>query len=77
MALGFSLSQSLFIGPSNLIVEGVTDFWYLSTVSEYLSGKGAPALPKGLVITPAGGAQKVGYMVALLTSQRLACPAAR
>ena len=71
MALGFSLSQSLFIGPSNLIVEGVTDFWYLSTVSEYLSSKGVPALPKGLVITPAGGAQKVGYMVALLTSQRL------
>src|SRR5262249_42821761 len=71
MALGFSLSQSLFVGPDNLIVEGVTDYWYLSSASEYLSGKGSPSLPKGLTITPAGGAQKVGYMVALLTSERL------
>ena len=71
MALGFSLSQSLFVGPDNLIVEGVTDYWYLSSASEYISGKGSPSLPKGLTITPAGGAQKVGYMIALLTSERL------
>jgi AAA ATPase domain len=71
MALGFSLSQSLFIGSDNLIVEGVTDYWVLSSVSEYLSGIGKTGLQKALTITPAGGAQKVGYMVALLTSERL------
>lgn len=71
MALGFSLSQSLFVGPDNLIVEGVTDFWMLSSVSAYLQGVGKTGLPKALTITPAGGAQKVGYMVALLTSERL------
>lgn len=71
MALGFSLSQSLFVGPSNLIVEGVTDYWLLSSVSEYLRGTGKPALPADLILTPAGGAQKIGYMVALLTSERL------
>jgi predicted ATP-dependent endonuclease of OLD family len=71
MALGFSLSQSLFVGPSNLVVEGVTDYWILSGVSEYLRGVGKGGLPKGVTVTPAGGAQKVGYMVALLTAERL------
>jgi hypothetical protein len=71
MALGFSLSQSLFVGSDNLIVEGVTDYWMLSSVSEYLHGVGKTGLPRTLIITPAGGAQKVGYMVALLTSERL------
>lgn len=71
MALGYSLSQSLFVGSNNLIVEGVTDYWYLSTASEFLASKGHPSLPNNLTITPAGGAQKVGYMVALLSSERL------
>lgn len=70
-ALGFTISQSLFVGPSNLIVEGVTDFWILSCVSDYLSGLGRPGLPNDLTLTPAGGAQKVPYLVALLTSERL------
>ncbi|PJN92691.1 hypothetical protein CNY89_27470, partial [Amaricoccus sp. HAR-UPW-R2A-40] len=26
-ALGYDLAQSLFIGPNNLVVEGVTDYW--------------------------------------------------
>lgn len=71
MALGFSLSQSLFVGTDNLVVEGVTDYWVLSSVSAYLHGINKAGLPKALTITPAGGAQKVGYMVALLTSERL------
>ena len=71
MALGFSLSQSLFVGSENLVVEGVTDYWILSIVSEYLHGIGKAGLPKTSTITPAGGAQKVSYMVALLTSERL------
>jgi hypothetical protein len=71
MALGFSLSQSLFVGANNLVVEGVTDYWILSSISEHLHGVGGTGLPKELTITPADGAQKVGYMVALLTSERL------
>lgn len=71
MALGFSLSQSLFVGSDNLVVEGVTDFWILSAISEYLHGVGKTGLAKALTITPVGGAQKVGYMVSLLTSERL------
>lgn len=70
-ALGYDLAQSLFVGPNNLVVEGVTDFWILSAVSAYLSDIGRTTLANELTLTPAGGAQKVSYMVALLTSESL------
>lgn len=70
-ALGYSLSQSLFVGPNNLIVEGVTDFWMLSSASSYLESLGKGGLPEDMTLTPAGGAQKIPYMVSLLTSERL------
>jgi energy-coupling factor transporter ATP-binding protein EcfA2 len=70
-ALGYHLSQTLFVGHSNLIVEGVTDFWILSTVNAHLAAGGTAALPDDLTITPAGGAGKVSYMAALLTSEEL------
>ncbi|MGJ4963779.1 ATP-dependent nuclease [Bradyrhizobium sp. HKCCYLRH2060] len=70
-ALGYQLSQTLFVGHSNLIVEGVTDFWILSSVNAHCSAAGVPALPEELTITPAGGAGKVSYMAALLASEEL------
>lgn len=70
-ALGYDLAQSLFLGGSNLIVEGVTDFWILSAVSEYLTSQGRQGLDESLTITPAGGAQKIPYMAALLASENL------
>lgn len=70
-ALGYSVAQSLFIGANNLIVEGVTDFWILSAVNSYMAENGRVSLNPLLTITPAGGAQKVSYMVALLISEEL------
>ena len=70
-ALGYHASQTLFIGQENLVVEGVTDFWILSAVNEHLRAVGGKTLPEDLIITPAAGAQRVTYMVALLASQRL------
>lgn len=70
-ALGYDLSQSLFVGGQNLVVEGVTDYWILSAVSDLLREAGKTALHPELTITPAGGAQKVSYMVALLTSEQM------
>lgn len=70
-ALGYNLAQSLFVGPNNLVVEGVTDYWILSCISAYMFEQGRPGLREDLTITPAGGAQKVSYMVALLSSESL------
>lgn len=68
-ALGYNISQSLFVGSKNLVVEGVTDYWFMSSVSSYLADVGGVSLDSELTLTPAGGAQKVSYMVALLTSE--------
>ena len=68
-ALGYNIAQSLFVGSKNLVVEGVTDYWFLSSVSTYLADANRVSLDPELTLTPAGGAQKVPYMVALLTSE--------
>ncbi|MCG7495202.1 AAA family ATPase [Thalassobius sp. Cn5-15] len=70
-ALGYDLAQSLFLGGANLVVEGVTDYWLLSAASEYLSEIGGVGLDSRLTLTPAGGAQKIPYMVSLLVSENL------
>lgn len=70
-ALGYDIAQSLLVPIFNLIVEGVTDFWYLSTISDVLTSVGRKGLNSKITITPAGGAQRVSYMVSLLSSQNL------
>lgn len=70
-ALGYDITQSLFIGEKNIIVEGVTDFWYLTSLSTYFESQGMKHLDKSIVVTPAGGASKITYMVSMLTSQNL------
>jgi len=70
-ALGYDLTQTMFIGAKSVVVEGVTDYWYISSVADYLRDSSRCALDSDVVITPAGGAQKVPYMVALLTAQNL------
>jgi len=70
-ALGYSISQSLFLGTHNLILEGVTDYWIISSIAAFIAERGGVRLDKRFTLTPAGGAPKVNYMVALLTSERL------
>jgi hypothetical protein len=61
--------RPLVQGPR--IPEGVTDYWMLSSISDYLRDIGRTSLHEDLTITPAGGAQKINYMVALLASEQL------
>jgi AAA ATPase domain len=56
-AIGYDLTQTLFVGDKNLVMEAVSDFWYLITISEYLAESNRIGMPKGLTLTPAGGAQ--------------------
>lgn len=70
-ALGLSISQSLFVGPYNLVVEGITDFWILSTLAAILRLEGRSSLEEAIVITPAGGATKAAYVGTMLQGQQL------
>lgn len=66
-ALGYDMAQHLFIAPHNLVVEGTSDFTYLTVLSEYLRTQpGRAALDERWSIVPVGGADLIPTFVALL-----------
>jgi len=67
-ALGAEISKALLDGSWSLIVEGLTDYWYLLGASNVLREAGSTALPSKLSITPAGNSATVLYMTGLLSS---------
>jgi predicted ATPase len=69
-ALGYELSQTLFVGPKSLIVEGVSDLLYLQVLSALLERKERTGLSHEWTITPVGGSEKVATFVALLGAQK-------
>ena len=68
-ALGYEIHQTLFIGPNSLVVEGISDFLYLRTVSEALHAAGKEGLSPEWTITPVGGSGNVPTFVALIGAQ--------
>jgi hypothetical protein len=70
-ALGYYYADTLFIGPNNLIVQGVTDWWILEAVSKHLISAGRLGLVAGLSVCPVDGAPRVPNMVSTLTAQHL------
>ena len=65
-ALGYDIAQSIFIGPDNLVLEGLADYTYLTIVSEILRGLGRTALSERWRTFPAGGAGSMPAAVALM-----------
>ena len=64
-ALGYDISQSLFVGEHNLVVEGPSDLLYLRWASNELRNLGRVSLDPRWTIAPAGGIDKVSSFVAL------------
>jgi predicted ATPase len=69
-ALGYEITQTLFVGPNSLVVEGVSDLLYLQTMSALLEERGQQGLSRHWTITPVGGVDKVPTFVALLGAQK-------
>jgi predicted ATP-dependent endonuclease of OLD family len=69
-ALGYEIYQTLFIGPNNLVVEGVSDLLYIQTISSILAAAGRESLSNKWTITPVGGSDKIPTFVALLGNQQ-------
>jgi predicted ATPase len=69
-ALGYNLAQSLFSEERNLVVEELTDYWYLEAVSQLLREGGIADLNDEIALIPAGGAGKVVYFATILHAQR-------
>lgn len=70
-ALGYELAQTLFVGPDCLLVEGPSDLLYLQVLSQATEAAGLTGLDPRWVVTPVGGADKLGTFVSLLGANQL------
>lgn len=70
-ALGYDLAQSLFAQQRNLILEGLTDYWYLDASAQLLCDAGIETLNEKIALVFANSAGKVVYYATILYAHNL------
>ena len=70
-ALGYEITQTLFVGKHTLLVEGPSDLLYLKWFSQELKSGGRVGLDSRWVITPSGGIDKIGSFITLFGGNKL------
>ena len=70
-ALGYDLAQSLFSQQRNLILEGLTDYWYIEATAALLKAAGETGLSDRISLVPADAAGKVVYFATILHANNL------
>ncbi len=70
-ALGYDLAQSLFAQQRNLVLEGLTDYWYIEALAQLLRESGDVDLDQRIACVPANCAGKVVYYATILHAQKL------
>ena len=70
-ALGYEISQSLFVGKNTLLVEGPSDILYIQALSEALHSQRRTELDPRWTLCPAGGIDKIQPFLALFSSNDL------
>ncbi|WP_334144597.1 AAA family ATPase [Rhabdothermincola sp.] len=70
-ALGYTLTQTLFIGPKNLLLEGPSDLIYLDILDDDLRQHDLTPIDDDVTRVPVGGAGKLSTFVSLIGSNQL------
>lgn len=70
-ALGMELTQTLFVGPDVLLVEGPSDVVYLQYLSDQLVKNGKAGLNERWVLVPGGGIAKLPAFLALFGANKM------
>ena len=70
-ALGYDLAQSLFAQQRNLVLEGLTDYWYVEAVADLLRAANLGDLNQSIALVPARSAGKVVYYATILHAHKL------
>ena len=65
-ALGYDIAQHLFVGPNNLLVEGTSDYIYLTIMSQLCQQTERASLDERWRVLPAGGATNTPTFVGLI-----------
>ena len=64
-AAGYAMIRGLFRHRKNVLVEGMSDFYYLHALSHRCERSGRKGLPDDIYITPCGGTKPVGHFASL------------
>ena len=64
-AAGYAMIRGLFQHRKNVLVEGMTDFYYLHALSQQCAKSNRTALPDDIYITPCGGTKHVGHFASM------------
>jgi len=70
-ALGYEITQSLFIGKNTLLVEGPSDILYLQAFSSALKTRNREGLDSRWVVCPSGGIDKISPFASLFGANKL------
>jgi predicted ATP-dependent endonuclease of OLD family len=70
-ALGYEITQSLFVGKDTLLVEGPSDLLYLKAMSEELRSRKRTSLDQRWTVCPTGGVDKVSAFMSLFGGNSL------
>jgi len=70
-ALGYAFASSLFSQQRNLILEGITDYWYIEATSELFKAAGKPSVNDKIALVFANTAGKVVYYATILHAHKL------
>lgn len=70
-ALGYDLAQSLFSQQRNLVLEGLTDYWYIDATANMFRDSGPEKLDDKIALVFANSAGKVVYYATILHAHNL------
>lgn len=70
-ALGYDLAQSLFAQRRNLVLESLTDYWYVDAVAQLLRDANIVDLDEKISLFPASSAGKLVYYATILHARKL------
>lgn len=70
-AFGYDMAESLFTHERNLVLEGLTDYWYVEAVAELFRDAGLTHLHETIALVPANNAGKVVYFATILHAHHL------
>ena len=71
--LAYEMTQSLFVGEHNLLVEGPADLMFIDWFRRKLASLGRPTLDRRWVVTPCGSISKIGAFLNLFGGNHLHC----
>jgi predicted ATP-dependent endonuclease of OLD family len=64
--LGYSIAQTLFYSKRQVVVEGLTDYWFLKAINSRLIEKKMGHLRSDIAIVPCGGTKKLLPLASML-----------